>query len=126
MNEDEENVTQGESESSEQDVGNIPTRKRRIHIEGTKEHEERVKRLEHAVKHFRIESAGDGILRGGFGKLPNNPAKDLLDQMKNLSKAMDQFNLTGDGLTVSGSFNNGYSVGRENPCDQQQVNQNPI
>ena len=115
----------GESDSSEQDFGNIPVRKRKVHIEGTKEHEERIKRLEHAVKSFRIESAGDGILRGGFGKLPDNPAKDLLDRMNDLSKAMDQFNLTGDGLQVSGSFDKGYSVSRENPCEQQQVNENP-
>jgi len=118
-------VTQGESDSSEQDVGNIPTRKRRIHIEGTKEHEARIKRLEHAVKGFRIESAGDGILRGGFGKLPVG-VQDLMERMSNLAKAMDKFHLTGDNLTISGSFDNGYSVSKENPCEQQQVNENPV
>ena len=91
----------------------------------TKSPGDRVKDLEKAIKGFRIESAGDGILRGGFGRLPDNPAKDLLDRMNDLSKAMDQFNLTGDGLQVSGSFDKGYSVSRENPCEQQQVNENP-
>ncbi len=125
---DEVDITQGES-----DYGNIPTRKRHFHLEGTKEKEAREKRtaeqrvndIEKAVKTFRIASSGDGELRGGFGRLPPNPAADLLDRMKDLTKAMNQFNLTGDNLNVSGSFNKGYTVGKENPCEQQQVNQGP-
>lgn len=125
-------ITQGESDFSEQDVGNIPVRKHKIHLEGTKEKEAREKRtaqdrvdaMEKAVKGFRIASAGDGLLRGGFGRLPND-AKDLMEQMRNLSKAMDQFNLVGDNLNISGSFDKGYTVTRENPCEQQQANQNP-
>ncbi len=87
--------------------------------------QERLEHLEKSVKGFRIETAGDGNLRGGFGKLPDNPAQDLMERMKDLRNAMDQFHLTGDNLTVSGSFDKGYTVQRENPCDQQQVNQEP-
>ncbi len=125
---DEVSVTQGEP-----DYGNIPTRKRHFHLEGTKEKEarekktadQRVQDMEKSVKTFRIASSGDGELRGGFGRLPSNPAQELLDRMKDLTKAMNQFNLTGDNLNISGSFNKGYTVSKENPCEQQQVNQDP-
>lgn len=129
---DEPTSTQSEGDYSEQDVGNIPTRKHTIHLEGTKEKEarekktkqERIDDMNEAVKGFRFASSGDGLLRGGFGKLPDG-ITDLMEQMKNLSKAMDQFHLTGDNLNVSGSFNKGYTVSRENPCQQQQSNPNP-
>ncbi len=129
---DEETSTQSESDYSEQDVGNIPTRKHTIHIEGTKEKEEREKRtadervdaMEKAVKGFRIASSGDGLLRGTFGKLNEKP-RDIIDRVKNLIESIDKFNLTGDNLNVSGSFDKGYTVSRENPCQQEQANSNP-
>lgn len=106
--------------------GNEEWRKQQaLQQEKKKTPQERLHDLEKAVKGFRIETSGDGNLRGRFGKLPDNPAKDLLNRISNLSKAMDQFHLTGDNLTVSGSFDKGYTVQRENPCDQQQVNQEP-
>jgi hypothetical protein len=127
----------GESDYSEQDVGSIYVRKHKITTSGNDEwlrkHKEarekmsptdRVNNMEKAINGFRIMSAGDGLLRGGFPKIPN-VAEDMLDRMKNLSNAMDKFNLTGDNLNVSGNFNDGYTVSRENPCDQQQVNQTP-
>ncbi len=126
--------TQGESDASEQDVGAFPKHHKRLafHVEGTKEIEERerrkkerVHRMEHAVRGFRVMSAGDGLLRGGFGKLPAG-ADTLLQQISNLSKAIDQFWLVGDNLNVSGSFDKGYAVTRENPCEQQQENQTPM
>ena len=80
--------------------------------------------MEHAINGFRIASAGDGFLRGGFPKLPPG-IENTMQQMKNISDAMSKFNLTGDNLNVSGSFDKGYTVTRENPCEQQQVNQNP-
>ncbi len=132
--------TQGESEYSEQDVGNIPIQEHVVTTSGNKEwrkqqalHEqqreklrphERVGAMERAVRGFRIMSAGDGILRGGFPKLPQG-ITNLMEQMKNLSDAMSKFQMAGDNLNVQGSFDKGYTVTRENPCDQQQVNQNP-
>ncbi len=126
--------SQGESDISEQDVGAFPKHHKRLafHVEGTKEIEERerrkkerVHRMEHAVRGFRIMSAGDGLLRGGFGKLPTG-IDNLMQQMANLAKAMERFYLTGDNLNVSGNFNDGYAVTRENPCEQQQANQTPM
>ncbi len=133
--------TQGESDYSEQDVGNIRTRKHHVTTSGNEEWKkqqalqreqreksrphERVGAMEHAVRGFRIASAGDGLLRGGFGKIPDG-VSNLMEQMQNLANAMSKFNLTGDGLNVSGSFDKGYTVTRENPCEQQQANQNPM
>ncbi len=129
--------TQGESDYSEQDIRNIPVQKHVVTTSGNEEWKkqqalqqqkrekakphERVGGMEKAIMGFRIMSAGDGLLRGGFGKLPDNPARDLLERMKDLSKAMDQFHLVGDNLNVQGSFNKGYSVSRENPCQDQQA-----
>jgi 3-oxoacyl-[acyl-carrier-protein] synthase III len=120
----------GESDYSEQDVGNIHVRKRKVTTSGNDEWirqqkearermspPDRVKNMEKAVNGFRIMSAGDGLLRGGFPKIPN-VAEDMLERMKNLSNAMDKFNLTGDNLNVSGNFNDGFTVTRENPCQQ--------
>ncbi len=84
--------------------------------------QDRIAYLESRVRGFRIASAGDGLLRGGFGKLPTG-VTDLMQQMANLAKAMQQFQLVGDNLNVQGSFDKGYTVSRENPCQQQQVNQ---
>ncbi len=133
--------TQGESDYSEQDVGSIPVQKHVVTTSGNDEWQkqqalhkqkreklrphERVGAMEHAVRGFRIMSAGDGILRGGFPRLPQG-ITNLMEQMKNLSDAMSKFNLTGDNLNVSGSFDKGYTVTRENPCEQQQANQNPM
>ncbi len=86
--------------------------------------QQRINDMNHAVRGFRFASSGDGLLRGGFGKLPDN-VTNLMEQMKNLSNAMDQFHLTGDNLNVSGSVDKGYAVSRENPCQQQQNNPNP-
>ncbi len=86
--------------------------------------EARVGAMEKAIRGFRIVSAGDGLLRGGFGKIPDG-ITNLMQQMQNIENAMNQFNLTGDNLNVSGSFDKGYAVTRENPCQEQQVNQNP-
>ncbi len=86
---------------------------------------ERVGEMERAVRGFRIMSSGDGLLRGGFGRLPDG-ITNLMEQMKNLSDAMSKFSLTGDNLNVSGSFDKGYAVTRENPCQQQQANQTPM
>ncbi len=86
--------------------------------------QQRVEYLESRVRGFRIASAGDGILRGGFGQLPTG-ITDLMQQMANIAKAMDQFQMVGDNLNVQGSFDKGYAVSRENPCQQQQVNPNP-
>jgi hypothetical protein len=47
-----------------------------------------------------------------------NAAEDMLERMKNLSDAMNKFNLTGDNLNVSGSFDNGFTVTRQDPCQQ--------
>ena len=129
--------TLGESDYSEQDVGNIHVRKHRVTASGNDEWlkkqkearekmspPDRVKNMEKAINGFRIMSAGDGLLRGGFPRIPN-VAQDMLERMKNLSDAMSKFHLVGDNLNVSGSFDKGYTVSRENPCDQQQVNQNP-
>jgi hypothetical protein len=129
---DEVGITGGEDDYSEQDVGNIAVRKRRIHIEGTKEKEAREKRtadkrvsdMEKAVTKFRIASSGAGLLRGSFGRLPTD-AQNLMERMQNLSNAMSNFKLEGDDLNVSGSFDKGYTVSRENPCEQEQVNQEP-
>ncbi len=145
---DEESVTHGEyegSETEEVESHGRSHRHRRGHVVTTSGNEEwqkqqalhkqqreklrpheRVGEMERAVRGFRIMSAGDGLLRGGFGKIPDTPAQNLLDQMKNLSQAMNQFNLTGDNLNVSGSFDKGYTVTRENPCEDQQANQNPM
>ncbi len=133
--------TQGESDYFEQDVGNIRTRKHHVTTSGNEEWQkqqslhrqrreglkphERVGEMERAVKGFRIMSSGDGLIRGGFGKLPDG-ITNLMDQMKNLSDAMSKFSLTGDNLNVSGSFDKGYTVTRENPCEQQQANQTPM
>ncbi len=127
--------TQGESEVSEQDVGAFPKQhKKATHVEGTKEIEARekkkkdiarIEKMEKAIRGFRIMSAGDGILRGGFGKLPKNVNSSPEERMASIELSMLQFHLTGDNLNVSGNFNDGYTVTRENPCDQQQVNQNP-
>ncbi len=123
--------TQGESDISEQDIGAFPKqhKHRGIHVEGTEEIEERQRRekrekrvgkMEHAIRRFRIMSAGDGLLRGGFGKLPDHNVT-----ISDLELSVDQFHLTGDNLNVSGNFDDGYAITRGNPCDQQQVNQNP-
>ncbi len=85
---------------------------------------ERVNNMNQAVKNFRLASSGEGLLRGGFGKLPDG-VTNLMEQMKNLSNAMDKFHLTGDNLNVSGSFDKGYTVDRQNPCQQEQDNPNP-
>ncbi len=138
---DEDDITHGEYESSEQDVENIPVRKHRVTTSGNEEWQkqqelqkqqrekakphERVGAMERAVRGFRIITSGDGLLRGGFGKLPQG-ATNLMEQMKNLSDAMSKFHLTGDNLNVSGSFDDGYTVTRENPCEQQQANQGPM
>ncbi len=131
--------TQSESDYPEQDVGNIPVRNR-VRASGNEEwqnqqqiqKEEREKKtaqqrindMNHAVRGFRFASSGDGLLRGGFGKLPDG-ITNLVEQMKNLSDAMDKFHLTGDNLNVSGSFDKGYTVARQNPCQQEQDNPNP-
>ena len=141
IRDDEVTSTGSEGDNSEQDIGNIPTRKHVVTTSGNEEWNkqqilqqqrrekakphERIGRMEKAIKSFRIATAGDAFLRGGFGKLPDNPAASLLEQMANLSKAMDQFHLVGDNLNVQGSFDKGYAISRENPCQQQQVNQNP-
>ncbi len=136
---DEPTSTQSEGDYSEQHVGNIPVRKRRATTSGNEEWQkqqrlkderekktaqQRIDDMNQAVNGFRFASSGDGLLRGGFGKLPNG-VTDLMEQMKNLSNAMDQFHMTGDNLNVSGSFDKGYAVSRENPCQQQQSNPNP-
>ncbi len=138
------NEVTGESDFSEIDVGNIPTRKHKVTTSGNEEWQkqqalqkrklaeqrekakphERVRAMEHAVKGFRIASAGDGLLRGGFPRLPQG-VTDLMQQMKNLSDAMSKFQMVGDNLNVQGSFDKGYTVSRENPCEDQQANQGP-
>jgi len=127
----------GESDFSEQDVGNIPVRRHRVTTSGNDEWlrqqkknrekmppDHRVKNMEKAINGFRIMSAGDGLLRGGFPKIPTG-VQDLMKQMQNISDAMSKFFLVGDNLNVTGSFDKGYTIARENPCGQQQVNQNP-
>ncbi len=108
---DEETSTQSESDYSEQDVGYFGVSKR-------------VERMEHSVSGFRIATSGIGFLRGRFGKLQDN-VTDLKQRIDNLNTAIDEFHLEGDDLNVSGSFNKGYTVSRENPCQQEQDNPNP-
>jgi hypothetical protein len=130
-------MDEGEYEYSEQDVGNIPTRKHTVTTSGNDEWlrqqklarermspPDRVTQMEKAINGFRIISAGDGLLRGGFPRIPTG-VLDTMKQMQNISNAMSKFQMVGDNLNVSGSFDKGYTVTRENPCQQEQVNQNP-
>ncbi len=77
--------------------------------------QQRADDLADTIRNFRIAHAGEGLLRGGFGNLPDN-FKNLDDQMAQIQRSVDQFHLEGDSLTVSGSFNKGYTVQRENEC----------
>ncbi len=133
--------TQGESDYSEQDAGSIPVTKHVVTTSGNTEWQkqqalqkqkrekvkpgDRVGGMTKAINGFRIMSAGDGILRGGFPKIPTE-ISNLMQQMSHIADAMSKFKIEGDNLKVSGSFDKGYTVDRENPCDQQQVNQNPM
>ncbi len=81
--------------------------------------QERADDLADTVRNFRIAHAGDGLLRGNFGNLIDQ-FKDLQHQMENLQRSVDQFTLEGDGLNVSGSFDKGYTVERQDPCPPPQ------
>lgn len=126
---DEVSKTHGEYETSEQDTGIVETPKNVVTASGNTEWQnqqeihrkktphERLEYLESRVRGFRIAHAGeDTLLRGGFGRLPTNPAAELRDRINDLNKAVDQFHLVGDNLTVSGSFDKGYTVQRDNEC----------
>ncbi len=81
--------------------------------------QQRADDLEDTIRNFRIAHAGDGLLRGNFGWLPDN-FKDLKDQIANMQRSIDQFQLEGDDLNVSGSFDKGYTVERQDPCPPPQ------
>ena len=70
--------------------------------------EQRIAKLEKQVREFRVVTAGPGDVQGGFGPLPKgNESGERLD---NLEKAASEFFLTGDGVNVAGSFDEGYFV----------------
>ncbi len=77
--------------------------------------QERADDLAWYIRNFRIAHAGEGLLRGKFGDLPDN-FKNLEDQMNHIKRAVSEFQLEGDDLNVSGSFEKGYTVSRQNPC----------
>lgn len=81
--------------------------------------QQRADDLTDTILNFRIAHAGDGLLRGNFGNIPDL-FRDLDEQVSYLQRATDQFKLEGDDLNVSGSFDRGYTVSRENPCDTPQ------
>lgn len=68
--------------------------------------EERIERLEKHVLNFRIITAGDGSIEGGFGSLPR--ADNIGDRLSNLENAVAKFTLAGNNVQVSGSFDSGY------------------
>ncbi len=81
--------------------------------------QQRADELADTIRNFRIAHAGDGLLRGSFGWLPDS-FQDLKDQIANMQRSTDQFNLEGDDLNVSGSFDKGYTVDRQDPCPPPQ------
>lgn len=68
--------------------------------------EERIAQLEKHVRNFKIITAGNGEISGGFGRLP--PSEDIGERLANLEKAIAKFTLSGNNVQVSGSFDSGY------------------
>lgn len=68
--------------------------------------EERIKRLEKQVRNFRIVSAGNGHIEGGFASLPRTD--DINARLANLENAAAKFSLAGYNVEVSGSFDSGF------------------
>lgn len=86
-------------------------------------YQQRADDLSDTIRNFRIAHAGDGLLRGNFGNIPDN-FEDINEQVSHLQRATDQFTLEGDDLNVSGSFDKGYTVERQDPCPPPQESTN--
>lgn len=68
--------------------------------------DERIARLWNQARNFRIVTAGDGNVSGGFDTFPN--LSDRGEQLDYLEKAVSKFTLSGQNVQVAGSFDAGY------------------
>ena len=75
----------------------------------TEEHADRtLARMENHVRNFTLVVTGPSFVQGGFGQLP--PSTDRMQRIQNLHRALDRFELVGDGVDVSGSIHDGFVI----------------
>jgi hypothetical protein len=72
--------------------------------------ENRIDNLARTVKKFRIIASGASVL-GGFGKLPDNfEQMQPEEQLGHLTHATNKFGLSGLGVDVAGTFDDGFKL----------------
>lgn len=68
----------------------------------------RLENLERVVHKFKIASAGDGAVLGGFGTLPKNQSElSFKERLANVQQARAKFELVGHNVAVDGNFIDG-------------------
>lgn len=65
-----------------------------------------VSHMETMIREFRIVVAGDADVQGGFGHLPKSD--HLPTRIENIERSINQFNLRGNGVDISGNFDDGF------------------
>ena len=67
------------------------------------------------IREFNIALSGDGIVSGGFGKIPTQDV--TLDHLR---KSFNEFKIVGDqGIHASGSLEKGYVLSGQNTTGEE-------
>lgn len=73
--------------------------------------EGRLYNIERVINKFKIVSSGSGTVLGGFGKLPDDYSQMVpSEKLKHLTSATNKFDLSGMGVDVAGSFDDGFKL----------------
>ncbi len=64
--------------------------------------------MEKMIREFSIISAGNGVVEGGFGRLP--VSDNIEDRINNIHRSINEFRLEGSGIDVAGDFDNGFAL----------------
>ncbi len=63
---------------------------------------------ERQIREFRVISAGNGVVEGGFGRLP--VSDNIEERINNIHRSIGGFRLEGNGIDVAGNFDSGFAL----------------